>query len=366
MSDFTLSRGAAIAGGAASLVAMTSPVFAANDPMPALIAAAKTEGAITVDGPPIDSVREGLTKGFQAAYGIPVSYISSGSSASGARVRAERAAGKYLLDVLVSGIDTPTLTFLPSGWLDKVEPVLVAPDVLDKKRWKDGHLWFEDGSNTILRVLQFVQSEIAINTKLVKKGEIPTWKSLLDPKWQGKIIVKDPTISGAGASLISYFYLQYGADYVKRLYRDQKPIVSRDARQSVQWLAEGNYPILVGPESTFIFQFQKLGYPILPLFPSDGPSVLTGGWGLISLLNKAPHPNAAKLFINWIAGQKGGEIYANANASVSLRTDVKYDALVPPFSFPQKGVKYIDTYEYKFVTEQRGPAFEKAREVLGE
>ena len=365
MSDFMLSRAAAITGTAASLVAMTQPAFAAIDPMPALIAAAKAEGNITIDGPPIDSVREALTKGFQSTYGIPVSYIS-GSATSGARVRAERAAGKYLLDVLVSGIDTPTLTFLPAGWLDKVEPVLVAPDVLDTKKWKDGHLWFEDDSNTILRVFQFVQSELAINTKFVKKGDFPTWKSLLDPKWQGKIVIKDPTITGAGASLISYFYLHYGPDFVKKLYKDQRPVVSRDARQSVQWLAEGNYPILVGPESTFIFQFQKLGYPILPLFPSDGPSVLTGGWGLVSLLNKAPHPNAAKLFINWIAGKKGGELYANANASVSLRTDVKPDALVPPFSFPQRGTKYMDTYNFKFVTEQRQPAFEKAREVLGE
>ena len=83
----------------------SGPAFAA-DPMPALVTAAKAEGSVVVNGPPIDVVREALVTGFQNAYGIPVSYIS-GSSQSGSRVGAERAAGKFLLDVLVAGVDTP-------------------------------------------------------------------------------------------------------------------------------------------------------------------------------------------------------------------------------------------------------------------
>ena len=361
------SRRTAISGALAALAAAAvpaQPVYSA-DAMAALISAAKAEGGVSVDGPPIDTVREAIVKGFQSAYGIPVSYVSTGNAQTGARVRAERAAGKYLLDVLCAGIDTPTLTFLPSGWLDRVEPILIAPDVIDGRRWKDGHLWYEDDAHTILKVLQFAAVELAINTKLVKPGEVTTWKSLLDPKWQGKIIVKDPTVSGAGASLVSYFTLTFGSDYVRKLYKDQKPIVSHDARQAITFLAQGSYPILVGPQADYIYQFQRLGYPIAAVTPTDGPAVLTGGWGLISLLNKAPHPNAAKLFINWIAGRAGLQAYANALASVSLRNDVQYEG-VPSFEFPKKSEKYMDTYAYKFVTEQREPAFQKAREILGE
>jgi hypothetical protein len=171
------------------------------------------------------------------------------------------------------------LTFLPAGWLDKVEPILIAPDVVDKQKWKEGHLWYEDDGHYILRVFQYVTPELAVNTKLVKKGEIPTWKSLLDPQWQGKLIVKDLGISGAGASLISYFYIMFGADFDKKLYRDQKPVISRDPRQSAQWLAQGSYPVLVGPDPAMVDQFQRLGYPVSAAFPNDGPSVLSGGWG---------------------------------------------------------------------------------------
>ena len=361
-----MNRRAVIAGAGAALAACASrPAFAQATPMAALITAAKAEGGVVVDGPPIDAVREVIVTGFQKAYGIPVSYISSGTAASGARVRAERAAGKYLLDVFLSGSDTPTLTFLPGGWLDKVEPILVAPDVVDKRRWKGGHHWYEDPGNTILRVQQNVVPELAINTKYVKRGEVSTWKALLQSKWLGKIIAKDPASSGAGQSLTSYFYIMFGADFVKKLYIEQKPTLSRDARQAVQWLAQGNYPILVGPDTPALVQFQQLGYPIEPVFPTDAPSVLTGSWGVTCLINKAPHPNAAKLFINWFAGPGPQVEYAKATQSLSLRTDVKYEG-IPDFVFPQKGTKYIDTYDYKYVTEQRDPAIAKVRELLRE
>lgn len=362
----SLSRRAAISVASATLLAAASrPVSAQAAPMAALVAAAKAEGGVVVDGPPIDETRDALVAGFQKAYGIPVSYISSGTAASGARVRAERAAGKYLLDVFISGSDTPTLTFLPSGWLDRVEPVLVAPDVIDKRKWLDGHLWYIDPQNTILRLLRNVVPEIAINTKYVKRGDIPTWKTLLEPKWQGKYVAKDPASSGAGASLVSYFYLNFGPDFVKKFYQDQKPALSRDPRQEAQWLAQGNYPVAVGADLAEIMRFQQQGYPVEPIFPSDAPSVLTGSWGLICLINKAPHPNAAKLFINWLAGPQGGDALARTTQSLSLRTDVKTDGL-PSFIFPQRGTKYMDTYSYAFITHDRDAALTKVRELLGE
>jgi iron(III) transport system substrate-binding protein len=334
---------------------------AQSDAFAGLVAAAKAEGTVVVDGPPLDPVRNALTQDFERVYGIKVSYISSGSSQSGARVRAERAAGKYLLDVFISGSDTPLLTFLPSGWLDRIEPALIQPDVIDKRKWIDGHLWYADEQHTILRVISMLSPELAINTRLVKPSEVANWQNLLDAKWQGKIIAKDPSVPGAGVVLTSYFYMQYGPDFVRKLYKDQKPMLSRDPRQSVQWLAQGTAPILVGPDFPTLMAFQKLGYPVMAIFP-QGPEMLTGGWGLISLMNRAPHPNAAKLFVNWLAGKQGQESFANSSIEVSLRNDVTYHD-IPPYMFPQKNRKYIDLYDYKFIT-QRDAALEKARALL--
>src|SRR3984957_6640681 len=136
-----MNRRGAIAGTLAlAATARPADASAQSDAFKALIAAAQAEGTVSVDGPPVETVRAAFTEGFQSAYGIAVSYIGSTNSTSGARVRAERSAGKYLLDVLVAGGSTPAVTFPPSGWLDRVEPILMAPDVVDRRKWSDGHL----------------------------------------------------------------------------------------------------------------------------------------------------------------------------------------------------------------------------------
>jgi iron(III) transport system substrate-binding protein len=327
-----------------------------------LVAAAKAEGTVVVNGPPIDTVREAITEDFERTFGIPVTYIAGNASQMGARVRAERAAGKYVLDVFLSGPDVVLQTFLPNGWLDPVEPALIAPDVVDPHKWVDGHLWYADPKHTVLRVQRFTAPEVAINTSLVKRGDIASWQSLLDPKWKGKIVAKDPLIEGAGSVLVSYFYLAFGADFVRRLYIDQHPTISGDPRQAVQWLAQGTAAIVVGPDYPTIVEFQKLGYPVTAIFP-QGPGLLTGGYGLIGLMNHEPHPNAAKLFVNWLAGKQGQNSLANAAIAVSLRTDVTYHN-VPAFMFPEKNRQYIDSYGYAFVTKDRAAALDKARALL--
>jgi iron(III) transport system substrate-binding protein len=347
------------------LLGLASASSRAADPgaaLAALVTAGKAEGSIVVDGPPVDAIRLALTESFERRYGIPVSYVASSGSA---RLRAERAAGKYLVDVIVSGSDTPLLTFLPSGWLDRIEPVLVAPDVLNPKVWKDGHLWYADPQHTVLRVIQYVSVELAVNTKLVQPKEVSTWKTLLDPKWQGgKLLVKDPTTSGTGQSLTSYFYINFGPDFVRKLYKDQQPALISDTRQAAQWLAQGSYAVWVGADFGQLEPFIKLGYPIAPVLPTDGPGILTGSYGLISLVNRAPHPNAAKLFVNWLAGREGEMVFAKALGAESLRTDFKQD-WVPSYELTRPGVKYYDAYDYKFVTSERQPSLDRVKELLG-
>jgi iron(III) transport system substrate-binding protein len=353
----------AAAGALCLLLAGATGALADSAAFEALIKAAQQEGAVVLDGPPLDKVREALTQGFTKRYGIPLTYIGSGGPRSAARVRAERAADKYLVDVLLSGPDTIIFTALPSGWVDPIEPALLDPQVTDASKWKDGHLWYGDPKHMILRVLGFITPTIAINTKLVKPDEMRSYQNLLDKKWQGKIIAKDPTITGSGASMISYLYLQFGPDFVRTLYKDQKPFVSRDPRQAAQALAQGNYPVAIGPDIHAILSFKALGYPIDFAFPSDGPRVLSGGFGFLSLVNKAPHPNAAKLLINWLASAEGESLYAKAGEFVSLRTDIKQD-WAEDFQMPRSGETTLDTMSYEFVTEQRDSAFEKVRKLL--
>jgi iron(III) transport system substrate-binding protein len=365
--DRGFARGRSLLGRLAVLgclaVAGTANATGDAEAFKALVAAAKQEGTVIVDGPPIKDIRAALVSGFQDKYGITVQYISSGTSKSGARVRAERAAGKYQLDVFHSGADTPLHTFVPSGWCDPIKPALLDPEVADPSKWRDGHVWFMDPNGVILRMSQNVSATLAINTDMVKPAELDEWSDLLAPKWKGKIIAKDPSLSGSGASLTSFFYLKKGPEFVKALYQGQQPIISRDSRQAVQWLAQGNYPILVGPSSTQLDNLMRRGYPVTVVEPQDAPGVLTGGWGTLCLVNKAPHPNAAKLYINWLASREGQEAFSKASQQLSLRTDVSRD-WAPDYILPQQGREYLDTYEYEFIVKERDEAFKKVRQLL--
>jgi iron(III) transport system substrate-binding protein len=215
-----------------------------------------------------------------------------------------------------------------------------------------------------LRVLSYVSVELAVNTKYVQPKDIPTWKSLLDPKWKGKLLVKDPAAPGAGQSLTSYFYEQFGPDFVKKLYQDQNPTLNADSRQAAQFLAQGNYGVWIGADFDSLEPFIKAGYPIVPVEPTDAPGILTAAFGFLCLMNKAPHPNAAKLFLNWLASKDGEDAFARAQDGASLRTDVKTDWL-PAYQLPRPGRKYFDAYTWDYITHDRTVYLDKVKALLG-
>jgi iron(III) transport system substrate-binding protein len=359
------SRAAALRTGLAALLASSSPGIASaqHAGLRELEAAARQEGSLVVDGPPVAELRQALSAGFQQAYGIPISYISSGGSRSSARVRAERAAGKYLLDVFITGSDSALNSFLPSGWLDPIEPVLVAPEVLDRKKWRDGHLWYADPHHVILRLLGFVTPEIAVNNKLLPAASLRSWKQLIDPKWRGKIIAQDPRVAGGGATTPTYLYKYFGPEYVRALYVDQQPFISTDGEQAARALAQGSYVAWVGAYPAALDPFEKAGYPIAYVSPSDAPEIFSGGFGLVCLMNRAPHENAAKLFVNWLAGRAGVSALGSCLKEYTLRTDID-QSWAQPYSIPQRGKHYLDAYEYDFVTQIRSQTYQKVQELL--
>jgi iron(III) transport system substrate-binding protein len=73
------------------------------------------------------------------------------------------------------------------------------------------------------------------------------------------------------------------------------------------------------------------------------------------LWNQAPHPNAAKVFANWIASKEGVSVYAPIDGSAPVRTDVDASAWLESSLIPKPGGDYFDVYDYTYVVEQRQP-----------
>ena len=313
------------------------------------LAAARKEGKVVLAAAPDPLLRQALPQKFTARYGIQVEYLAGRSSEMSARLRAERQAGQYTLDAVTAGIQTMATILYREKMLDPLKPILILPEVTDSRKWKKGRLWFIDPEEWyVLRLFNSASAVFHINTKHVKPEELRSVRDLLHPKWRGKISVFDPTVPGTGSNTAAQLYVQVGEAFVKGLYLEQRPVISRDKRQMEDWLARGTYPISFGARGEEIERLQKEGFPIVaaPALP-DAPESVSAASGLIALVNKAPHPNAARIFINWLASREGAEAFSRAQLHATTRNDVD-ESFLPPHVIPKPGIQYFDTYDWEF------------------
>jgi ABC-type Fe3+ transport system substrate-binding protein len=334
--------------------APTQGTPAATSSWDTLLAAARAEGKVVVSGPPDPGANTKLPAAFKQFSGIDMEYLAGNSSQLASRIQSERAAGQYSIDVSLAGADTVYGTFLANGWLEPLKPALMLPEVVDGRLYRTGEPWFRDPEKRMVMQLfnSATSSLLTLNTQLVSPDEFKDSSSLLDPRWQGKICAYDPGVNGAGIAIGSAIYVTKGKDYAAQLFKGQNVALSRDYQQVADWVAHGSYPIGIGVTHQYLVEYYKAGLPLKEMNVSDIPQTLAGGFGLVNLWTNAPHPNAAKVFVNWIASKDGVTVYAQLENGVPVRSDVD-PTWVSPEQVPQPGVKYFDTYEPEYVLTQR-------------
>jgi iron(III) transport system substrate-binding protein len=332
------------------------------------LAAAKKEGKVTVAGSPDPVMRNKVIPAFQARYGIQVEYIGGPSSQTAARIRVERGSGIFSIDVYLTGPDTTYNVLLAEKMLDPLRPFLILPEVTESKNWKTGKLWFMDEEDRyVLRLFSSIIDQPFINTAFVDPSELKTVHDLLNPKWKGKISTEDPTNdSGKGGNVAANIYAQLGPEFTQRLYVDQAVMSSRDRRQLTDWLARGTYPICLTCRADDAAALMKEGYKLLELRDIAGidPYVNASPF-LLSVANKAPHPNAARIFLNWMAGKEAMEIYSHNYNTVSLRTDID-ESVIDPHLIPRPGVNYRDADALEWRTKEKRQISAKVRALIKE
>jgi iron(III) transport system substrate-binding protein len=330
-----------------------------------LIADAQKEGKVVVLAPPDPEVRQALPDAFKKRFGVTLEYLGGRSNESSARLRTERNAGVYTVDVTLSGIQTMATIFYREKMLDPVLPVLILPEVLDGSKWKKGKLWFVDPEEKyILRLFDTIGTFFFVNTKVVGPDDLKMGRDLLNPKWKGRIITHDPTVPGAGSNDAARLYAQFGDDFLKKFYVDQQPMVSRDRRQVTDAIIHGTYPIAFGASSDDLSRLMKEGYPLKPIDSlPDLPASTSAGVGQVALLANAPHPNAARLFINWIASKEGLSVFVRTRGDAPTRNDVDESSL-PRNVIPVPGVEYFDTYNWEFTVTTKEQVRLRMKELM--
>jgi iron(III) transport system substrate-binding protein len=308
------------------------------------LAAAKKEGKVAVLTDVTATLRDALTLEFQKNFGIPVELFGSSGREVAPRVAAERKAGQFLWDIYIHGSTTALEAMIPMGAFDPLEPALIQQDIKNPQTWRGGAIEFLDPGKTTMVMTPFQRGTLFYNPTLVNVKELKSYKDLLDPKWRGKMIVDDPRRAGPGAATFTFFYLhpELGPDFIRALGKQQLTIF-RDYAQEVDAIGQGRYPLLIGAADFVAISRAKQGVPIAIVDArqlKEGTD-LSPTNGNLALFNRAPNPNAAKVYINWLLSKEGQTIFARANGYISARLDVPTDH-TEPWRVPLPGA--IKTY----------------------
>jgi iron(III) transport system substrate-binding protein len=283
--------------------------------------AAQKEGKIVAGIPASAELRKSLEEIFSKRFpGIELELTTGRGPTNASKIAAEHAAGVRYYDILISGTLTP-LSLLNAGILEPIEPLFMVPEVKDAKRWYGGHVW-ADRAQRFLYTFQAYQSEnFWHNTQLMKADEIRSYDDLLNPKWKGKIGILDPRSAGAGTSTWAFLYKVKGEEFLRRLAA-QELLLSRDQRLLGENLAKGRLAMTVGLSYYTLAPFLKAGQPIEPLPEPKEGTYTSSGSGALSVVRNSAHPNATKIFVNWLLGKQGQEVYGKAMGQATRRLDV--------------------------------------------
>jgi iron(III) transport system substrate-binding protein len=311
---------------AAILACAAAPARAADQ---AMIDAAKKEGSVVwYTTQIIDQFARPAAQAFEKKYGVKVSYVRANSNEVALRVMNEAKAGKMQADVFDGTGAAASLK--KEGVVAKFVPENAGRF---PKQYVDSQgFWVA----TNLYVLT-----PGYNTELIPKGTQPkTFQDLLDPKYKGKIAWNSTPSSSAGPGFVGLVLESMGEEkgmaYLRELAKQQPAGLAVAARQVLDQVIAGEYAIALNIFNNHAVISAAKGAPVdwIPMDPALG--VLS----VISVTKDAPHPNAGKLFLEFLMSEEGQKLYRDAEY-------LPVDPDVPPkdLALRPDGVKFHAIYK---------------------
>jgi iron(III) transport system substrate-binding protein len=298
-------------GTAASLVLPNHALPQEAPVSPDLVAAANREGAVAfytaVDLP----VSLKLASTFMQRYPkIHVQVERTGAERITQRVMQEYDSRIKVVDVVDSSDTTGMLDWKDRGWLARYLPDNVV------------HLWPKDEQDSDQRCATFRAhlSVMGYNTQQVRAENAPqSFSDLLDGKWRGHIVKAHPAF--AGSALVSTFAVVkiFGWDYFEKLSRQQVMQVQA-AVDAVKKLALGERLLMFDGSEYAALVTKEAGNPVEVIYPTEGSALVPA---MVSVMEGAPHPNAARLFVSYLFSLEAQQMLSDEFALRSFHPDVK-------------------------------------------
>jgi iron(III) transport system substrate-binding protein len=352
---------AASSSGSGSAGSATTP--AAQAEWERTLADARQEGVVAVGVQPGQLFRDWFAQ-FENAYpGIKLEITGTDLAQFGARVVTERERDQYLWDVYVGGPGTAHAVLKPAGALDPLKPALMLPEVLDDSKWLGG---FDDGFTDLDRAYVYdyfveLSPVVYVNRDFVSEAELSRVEDLADPRWRGRISILEPRQAGSGAVAAAHFVQVKGEDWWRQLL-GQDLVVTNDRRQQLEWAARGRNPIAIGASSSVLVELQQqnVARNLLPLAFDTPLGARVSLTRALALFNRAPHPNAARVLVNWLLSREGQRAYVQYFDEASRRLDVGS----PTDRLPDPTVQYLTSINKEVSHHYEARAMEIAKELL--
>lgn len=287
-----------------------------------LIEAAKNEGGkVVVYGALEGDTVDALKKAFQQKTGLELAYWRASATKVMDRALSEYRAGKPLFDLL-----TVNSSLMASMVKEGVFARYESPMAKD---------FPESVIHPYLGPRYFnVLIGIVYNKNAIKPAEAPkSLEDLLRPQYRGKLVMPDPTQHTTTTLWLASLHHLMGKEKADRFIRDlaaTKPILVESFLPAAERATTGEAPIAIG-YIKYVFSFGLRGVPLdyakLDKMLGDGNYVALG--------SKAPHPNAAKTFIDFFLGDAGMNILARNGEFVNRR------GIQPPLPDVDK-IQFVD------------------------
>ena len=315
------------------------------------VAAARKEGSLSVylwQGGNLEKSVEGFRKKFPD---IKLTITGGRGSSFINRIASEIRSGVKLADVCICGVTSPLKVFHEQmKALEALKPALILPEVSDESKWWQGKQHYQDAEGKYIFI--FIGSpagtRVSYNTGLVNPREFRSYWDVLTPKWKSKIVAVDPNESSGGWRML-YYHPELGPSYVRKLIGEMDASFFRDERQATDAIAQGKYAFALFSRGVPEARAQGLAVDEFPDSQfKEAPAISSGPAGTIALMSAAPHPNAARVFINWFLS-RDGQIYFQEVMNTpleqlqSMRSDIPTDPIMPQYR-RKEGVPYVPVY----------------------